>query len=351
MNPELIPIARLFNQGIAMPRFQHPAEVLIHMGAIQGQDFSGAKLSIGVRLNHATDQTIENAFSGRSIVRTWLMRGTLHFVAARDIRWINDLVAARLIAANARRYRELELDEPTLMRSNEFMYKSLQTSGKLSRKQLMAALEQSGISTRGQRAAYMLQRATLDNLICQCGVTRNVADFILQESLTDAKPKDKSEALAELAKRYFFSRGPATLADFSWWSGLTVKEAKEGLQAIKKDLEEFTADGQTYYFKNNPKIKKPENSLAFLLPGFDEFLLGYKDRIASLSPSQSNLWCPGGNGMFHPFIILNGKFRGTWKRNNGKKTASIDLSPVEQFTAQEKNLIDAAIEKVNRYFS
>src|SRR3712207_6350881 len=134
----------------------------------------------------------------------------------------------------------------SLARSNAVLAGALRGGNRYDRRELLAILERNGISTRGQRAAYMLQRASLDGLICQ-GVVRgnNPTLMSLDESLPAARVMAHDEALAELARRYFTSRGPATLQDFVWWSGLTTADARAGLKAITADLVRKTIDGRT----------------------------------------------------------------------------------------------------------
>jgi len=336
---------RLYNQKIAQPSFKKSEEVLSWLGAIQGQDYAGAKWSIGLRLVNAKETDVEDAFSRKQILRTWLMRGTLHMVSSKDLEWMRKLFAPKIIKGNARRYKELELDEPTLFKTNDIIVKVLQEKTRLNRKELLATIEENGISTQGQRAAYMLQRASYDGFICQTNTIRNVANFILiDKSFTDGMTLDRSEAIAELTKRYFKSRGPATIQDFVWWSGLTVAETKAGLEANKSLFCQEMIDGQTYWFPvENQSLKIARNLIRFL-PGFDEFLLGYKDRSASLHPKFNNNWCPGNNGMFFPFIVMNGEVVGTWKRGFKKNVVVIEMNSFNPQKKLDENpvILDAA---------
>ncbi|HEY4785698.1 MAG TPA: winged helix DNA-binding domain-containing protein [Bacteroidales bacterium] len=340
-----IPALRLFNQQIAMPRFEKPDEILAWLGAIQGQDYQGAKWSVGLRLTKATDVDIENAFTGRKILRTWLMRGTLHMVAANDINWIRTLVAPKIITGNTRRYRELELDAETLVKSNDLLVKALQSKKQLNRKELLAFLEKNGMSTKGQRAAYMLQRASYDGLICQLNTVKNQPVYVLMDELPEGKKiTDRNEAVVELTKRYFTSRGPATIQDFVWWSGLTVADTKFGLEANRSFLVEEKIGEQTYWLSAAKNSKTGNGNGVFLLPGFDEFLLGYKDRIASLQPQFSTKWCPGNNGMFYPFVVADGLVTGIWKREITKNSMVVRIEPFYK-SVQLQNGMLAALAK------
>ncbi len=313
MNLSEIAIYRLQNQQLEQSRFKKPGEVVEWLGAVQAQDYAGGKWSIGLRLPESTDTSIEQAIADKTIIRTWAMRGTLHFVAASDIHWLIDLLAPRVIASNARRYRELELDEQTLAHSNNVLKNAVQDGKELNRRELLAILEKNSISTEGQRAAYMLQRASLDGLICQGVARRNIPIYrSFPEPLPKTNAMGRGEALAELAKRYFKSHGPATLQDFVWWSGLLVVDAQAGLETVQSQLIPETVANQTYW-RSQSVLNVPDSPpRAHLLPSFDEYLLGYRDRSASFNALQAKNINLGNR--FSPTIALDGRIVGTWKR-------------------------------------
>jgi hypothetical protein len=337
---------RLYNQHIAQQPLQKPADVVAWLGAMQAQDYTGAKWSIGLRLPHATDDHIEQAIADKTIIRTWPMRGTLHFVAAADARWILALTGQRTIASSARRYRELELDEPTLARSNDLLLKALQGGTQRTRTELLALLEQNGISTKGQRAAYMLQRASLDGLICQGTTQGNVPLYMaLDESLPQTKMLERDAALVELATRYFTSHGPATLQDFVRWAGLTITQARLGLEGVQPELVQEKIDGQTYWLPSAAQTVKKHATSLYLLPGFDEYMLGYADRSAVLDPIHAQKVVPGGNGMFKSTIVSNGQVVGLWKRTIKKGSAIITAEPFTALTDAETQAFKAAAQR------
>jgi hypothetical protein len=341
---------RLFNQQIEHPRLQHPVEILSWLGAIQGQDYSGAKWSLGLRSAGATDVDIEQAIADTLIVRTWLMRGTLHLVAGADVRWMTELVAPRMIANNARRYRQLELDEPTLMRSDDLLVKALEGGKRLARKALFDILEQNGISTKGQRGVFMLQRASLDGLIFQGVMERNNATFLrVDEAAPDSRTMPRDEALAELARRYFTSRGPATLQDFAWWSGLAMADVREGLESAKTELIEETIDGERYWLAATTRLKAEPSPTAYAPPGFDEYLLGYKDRNAVLEPQYAQHVCPGKNGVFFPTIVIDGRVVGVWKRNFKKGKIIVNIAPFTSLSSAEESAFATTITRYGEF--
>jgi len=311
------------------------------MGAIQAQDYAGAKWSVGLRLPQSLDRDVEQAIAEAKILRTWAMRGTLHFVAPEDIRWLLELLAPRIIAGNARRYHELELDERTFGRSNAVIVQAL-ASQRLARPALVAALEQAGIATAGQRTPYLLQRAALSRLICQ-GVMRgnNPTYFLLDEFVPRAKALCRDEALAELTLRYFTSRGPATIKDFIWWSGLASADASAGLAAVKEQLARESIDGQTYWLPRALPEIRPSLARLHLLPGFDEYLLSYQDRSTVMDVPRLRGLTPA-NGMLPPTIVWDGRVVGTWKRTFKKKgTVAINAKPYAKLGAGERQALVA----------
>jgi hypothetical protein len=339
---------RLHHQKISNPQLKTPVEILSWLVAIQAQDYAGAKWSLGLRMQHGTERALEQSLYEKQILRTWLMRGTLHFVAAGDIKWMLALLAPKIITGCARRYKELELDSHTLLKTNDLLEKALHInlSGKT---ELLAFINEHGISTQGQRAAYILQRASLDGIICQNVLIRNVPNYTLLDFLPETNPKTRSEALAELAKRYFTSRGPATLQDFVWWSGLSVADAKTGLEASLNHLVPVTIHEQTYYLSQNVRSNSQEDTLIHLLPGFDEYLLGYKNRFASLAQEHNLIWCPGNNGMFMPYLVIDGKMAGTWKRTVKKNAVDIEINPFKSPDKKQQKLIEFASGRYRNY--
>lgn len=350
MTPSHIAALRLHNQQIARTRFEQPHELVAWLGAIQGQDYSGALWSLGLRLPGSTDTRIEQALLDRTIVRTWALRGTLHLVAAADLRWLLDLLAPRVLAGSALRLRQLELDEQTLTRSNRLIANAVSDGQPHSRTELFALLEANGISTQGQRGYHMLIRASWEGLICQGVAVRNVPTFLaLDQALPPGKKLARDEALAELAGRFFTSHGPATLQDFVWWSGLTVGDARAGLEAVKRELTQEAVDEQTYWFP--PSLSDPEHvdGTLYLLPGFDEYLLGYRDRNAVLDPQYASRIVPGGNGVFYPTIVSNGRIVGTWKRSIKKGGVFIGAQPFTSLAPAEEAAFAVAAQRYGAF--
>jgi hypothetical protein len=346
-----IPALRLHNQLIAQHRFTQPEKVVAWLGGMQGQDFSGAKWSVALRLPDATDADVVRAIDAGKIIRTWPMRGTLHLVAAQDVRWMLMLTSPKNIAGSASRRNNLELDDKTLARCREVFSKALQGGKQLSRDGMYAALAQAKISTEGQRGYHILWNCALHGLICSAATNDKDQNFaLIDEWVAPTKEKTREEALAELASRYFISRGPATLQDFIWWSGLSAAEARIGLDAIKSKLVQETVGKLTYWMPADISMPKAQPS-AFALPGFDEYLLGYKDRSAVLDAAHAEKVCPGGNGMFFSTIVIDGRVVGTWKRVIKKAGIEITATAFTSLSQADKKRFAVAAKRYGEFLA
>lgn len=335
---------RLLSQSIAPAALDAPVEVVRRLGAMQAQDYLGALWAIGLRLRAATEQTVEQAIRNREIVRTWPMRGTLHFVAAEDVRWLLALLTPRVLVGMAHRRRQLELDSATLARSEALFTAALQGGRQLTRPEMMAVLEQGGINPVGQRGYHLLAWAAQNGLIC-FGPRQGKQDsfVLLDEWLPNGKTFSREAALAELARRYFTGHGPATLHDLMWWSGLTAADARAALEMVEAQLVQETVDGRTYWFSPVPDTDAANVPDVHLLPGFDEYLLGYRERSAVLEPAHATKIVPGGNGMFKPMLVIDGRVVGTWQRTLRKVKVVVSFAPFEPPTpAQMENAVTAA---------
>ncbi|HJQ31942.1 MAG TPA: winged helix DNA-binding domain-containing protein [Pyrinomonadaceae bacterium] len=334
---------RLHNQGVASPRFDEPSEVVRWFGAVQAQDYLGSLWALGLRTRRATEASVERAIARRSIVRTWPLRGTLHFVAAEDVRWMLRLSGGRTVARAAGRYRQLELDEATFTKSMRVLARSLEGGRQLTRAELADALEQSGIATGGQRLIHILNRSALEGLTCYAARRGKQFTFALLDEWAPSSGglPTREESLAELAGRYFESRGPATLQDFVWWSGLTTTDARAGLEAARPRLRREVFGGQTYWLSASASAPKDESPSAQLLPAFDEYTVAYKDRAPILHPSHVRR-ADAATAILGPAVVVNGLAIGTWKRTLRKDSVLIETRLWATVRKAERQALDAA---------
>lgn len=341
-----ISMHRLYRQEISRTRFKKVEDVAAWMGALQAQDRMQAKLAIRVRGSGIQDSDIEAAILKKKIVRTWSLRGTLHFLFADDAHSILSLLGPRMIPRLASQHRKLELDSDIFKKSNAILSKILQNWKQLIRKELFAEFENKGISTKGIRGSHLLYQAALTGLICQGPMKDKQESFVLfGEWIPKRKDQNREEALGMLAKRYFTGHGPATIQDFIWWTGLALNEAKKGLAAVQSDLSKVRINNQDYWSSSFEFEKDILNRRIYLLPGFDEFLLGYEDRSFCI-PVQFKSRVASNNGLFYPIILLDGQVIGTWKRILKKGASSIETN---LFFPVDKTVASALENEIERY--
>ena len=339
---------RLHNQLISQRTCEKPGDVVEWLGAVQAQDYAAAKWAVGLRMQNATDDAIEQACASGALLRTHVMRPTWHFVSPADIRWMLALTAPRVHAANAYHYRRLELDDAIITRSNAVLANTLQGGKQLTRPELVSALKLAGIATDDLlRFTYIMMRAELDGIVCS-GARRGkqFTYALLDERAPQARTLDRDEALAQFARRYFTSHGPATLQDFVWWSGLTVADAKAGLEMVTSQLMHEVIDGQAYWFSMSTPLAKDISQTAYLLPNFDEYIVGYTDRSAVFDASRTNKLDPRGNVLFSHTIVIDGRVTGIWKRTMKKDAVIITPSLLTPLNEAETHALVAA---ANRY--
>ncbi|MDR0532969.1 MAG: winged helix DNA-binding domain-containing protein [Verrucomicrobiales bacterium] len=350
MNSSEIAWRRLANQQIGVSSRKHPGQVVGGLGAMQAQDYPGLKWSVALRLPGATEKTVEQAIDERKIVRTWLMRGTLHLAAAEEVRWMLQLFAPRIMERSAKRRREIGLDEAEIKKCESHFIRALQGNKQRTRDELSELLRGKGIPVEGPRAYHIFWRIALGGLICFGLHQGKQPTFaLLEEWVPKAAALSHEEALTELAKRYFTSHGPATLKDFTWWSGLNAAEAKQGLAAVGGQLQKMQAGGMTYYFAESGKPLPDLENSACLLPGFDEYILGYNYRGDVLESKYSDKIVPGGNGMFLPTLVLGGKVAGTWKKTFKKERVEIEVNPFAKVAKSWHPAIEASARNYAAY--
>ncbi|ANY69067.1 hypothetical protein BBD42_23220 [Paenibacillus sp. BIHB 4019] len=346
MNINRIAGLRLQNQGIASAESNwSPKQVVGQLGAVQAQDYMQAMWAIGLRSPGATLSKVEQSIKDREMVLTWTQRGTIHFVPTEDVLWRLSLAAPRLLQQSRRRREQLELDDATLTRSESLIRNRLQGGAQVSRGELLEQLEQAGIRTDSQRGYHILWHSAYKGLICFGPISGKQQTFVLlDEWVPDARQLTREHALAKLALRYFTAHGPATVHDFAWWTGMTLGDAREGLGAIKGQLDSERMDGNDYWMvkqangawtkqgeKRHLKAEEQQGKASgvYLLPGFDEYILGYKERSAVLRPDIAPRIVPGNNGVFLPMIVINGQVVGTWKRTVKKNGVDVVIHPFE----------------------
>ncbi len=342
MDNNTIANIRLAAQQLSSTNFTTPKEIVAWLGAVQAQDFNMAKWAVGIRLPESCIKSIEEAFDKGEILRTHVLRPTWHFVAPQDIRWMLALSAPRIKASSKSRDRDLEITEALYTKTNRIIEKALAGNGMLTREELSSVLEKSGIAVDTSRMIHFMMRAELDGVVCSGVLKEKKHTYaLLDERVTKTKSLNKEEALATLAGIYFSSHGPATLQDFVWWSGLTVAEAKQGLEAVRKKFVCEKTGMQEYWLSNDFSSVSSKKESLFLLPAFDEYIIAYRDRTAVL-PATHHVKAISSNGIFRPTIVHNGQVSGLWKKSASKKNP-VETDYFEPAGKQVKKLTKKAI--------
>jgi hypothetical protein len=341
---------RLASQKLEKTSRISPQEIVHHMGAIQAQDYAMAKWAIGSRCD-ATEKEIEEAINSGKIIRTHILRPTWHFVAADDIHWMLDVSGPqvkRIILAETKKHG---YDEKEFGKINSAIEKILAGNNHLTRDEIIQELSLKKVSGEYHLSPVLIMMyAELDGLVCN-GIMKGkqMTYSLLEEKVAKPATKlTKEDGLAKLAKRYFESHGPATLSDFSWWSGFSPTLCKTVIHSIASELNSVEINNQTYWFGTDLSLENSFRESVHFLPAFDEILISYKNREASiLLEHQSKAFTK--NGIFKPVILENGKVIGTWKRTIKKDHAKIETQFFNKTGKHKKEVLFEGIKAFENY--
>ena len=338
---------RLAALRIAGDGFRTATDAVRWLTCVQAQDLPGALTSVALRVEGGTRADVVAALDAGEIVRSWPMRGTLHLTAAEDIGWMAAAATPRVVARTERRRHQLGLEPADGERARELTVAALTGGGRMTRAELLETWDAAGLSTGGQRGAHLLGLLAMTGTVC-LGPMRGSEQLVVlhDEWVPAARHPERDEALAEWADRYFRSHGPASVADFTRWTGLPAADARAGVAAARADLAELVVDGTTYLMDPATPERLAGCRRAaggtFLLPGFDEYVLGYGDRSAIVDAENADRIVPGGNGMFRATVVHKGRIVGTWRRS---RTGDVDATPFTTFgTAVDRALPRLAAE-------
>jgi hypothetical protein len=339
--------------GPASQRFATPAAVVRWFGAMQAQDYPAAKWAIGLRLGSGVEADVDGAFDRGEILRTHVLRPTWHFVTPEVLRWMVTLTAPRIRALAAYRDRELGLDEALFARTQAAIARALEGGKHLTRLEIAAALSRAQIDAGPEQRTNILMRAELDGVICSGPLRGKQHTYALVDErvppVAVAGSGARDESLAELARTFFASRGPATLKDFAWWSGLTVAEAREGVGLAGDRLREGVVGDKTYYFEDSAPIRAERAPTVHLLPNYDEYLVPYVDRDGMLDERVKRKLDARGGSIFQNVVLAGGRVTGTWKRALTKGRVRVVPRLLVPMSAPERAALAAATERYARF--
>lgn len=328
-----------------VPADRAPLEVARALLAMQGQDAFSANWSLGVRTN-ATLAAVQDAFDRGELVRSWPVRGTLHVHAAEDLPWLAALLGPRVIETTARRRAQLDLDERTLARARDVALGVLER-GAASRASLLGAWTKAKIEVGGQRGYHLLFHLGVLGVICLGPHLDGEPAFVAVDRwIRRPRVLEGDAALRELALRYFDSHGPAPEAELAAWAKLRAADARRALALARPELEARTVQGRGWL---GPRDASPAPRVPLLLPGFDEWVLGYRDRGAILAPAHAERIVPGGNGIFQPTLVLDGRVIGTWRRRAKARGWCLSLEPFGRTSRAERAELEAAAGRLGAF--
>lgn len=321
-------------------------QIVEHLGAIQAQDVASSFWSLGVRMPGSVEADVQAATEARSVVRTWPMRGTVHLVPARDAAWMVDLMKAKPLGGGKARREYLGITLELADRSTALLADAVAGGRVLTRDECVAVLEDAGISTAGQVSYHLLWYACQVGVLCQGPQRGKEHTFtLMSEWVPNPHQPSRDEALATMALRYVRGHGPVAVKEMARWTGLGVLECREGIAAAGESLVNVETESgpmvaHAETLDASQEAGAAEASGHLVLPGFDEFMLGYGDRSLFLTPGDLAKVVPGNNGVFQSTLVRHGRVVGIWKRALKAKVAAVAVTPLAKLTAADRKAFE-----------
>lgn len=337
VTPKVMGRLRLASQGL-LGGFGNVEECVSRMGAMQAQDLASAFWAVGQRVPGSGLSDVLESLENGTVVRSWPMRGTLHLVPPKDLRWIVGITTERAMRSAATRHRELGIGEADMATCRDLALERVAGSPGATRGELFKIFDSAGQATAAQRGIHLLWILCQNAWLVQgppagtAGKALGQQLFVaFDEWIPESKMLDREEGIAEFLLRYLRSHGPATLNDFAWWTQIPKADVRAAHEAIRERLVELVFQGTSYWL--SPETAElldggvPGSRTVLALPGFDEFLLGYQDRSLVLAPEHSDKVVPGGNGVFKRMIVSGGEVVGIWARSGTARSGAVVPEP------------------------
>jgi hypothetical protein len=348
---------RLRNQRVTGALLASPAEAVGWLGCVQAQEYPLAKWSVAMRVvggrdGSVHDTGVDQALARGEILRTHILRPTWHFVAPRDIRWIMRLTGPRVLSGSAARIRFLELDDSQLARSQDVMRRALEGGKQLTRPELQAEISRAGLNADGSRAAYMFMAAEMTCLVASGAPRGGKQTYALLDEFAppgprDVAPFDRDAALAELTLRYFTSHGPATVADFGWWSGIGARETQRGILANGTDMERLEVDREEFWWAGDQggSADSPPSPAVYLMQAYDEYVVAYRSPRTPIN--LDGLAADGvlGGLPFAHTIVSDTQVVGYWRRLTAGGGFRIEVQLLRALSTAESAALELEVER------
>jgi len=339
--------ARLRAQHLVGNPFDSAVELVRHFGAVQSQDYAGAKWALGQRLSGVTDAEVDRVFDSGAIVRTHVLRPTWHFVLPEDIGWMLELTGASVHRRMANYDRQLGLENSTFIRAAKVCERVLRDGNCLTRAELGKHFTAVGLPGSGWALGHIALYVEAEGVICSGPRREKQSTYAL---LAERAPRtvrlSREEALAELAQRYFRSHGPATLRDYVWWSGLATRDAKRGLEMIR--ARELKVDRTSYWTLGASSVR-PRRPLVHLLPVYDEYLVAYRDRVAVPHGPSMVRARAGGYVQFQHALVIGGQVAGTWRAAAQRDRVNVNVAPLRPLSTAESRAVRSEVRRYERF--
>lgn len=339
---------RLQNQFLLHQKSTDIHTLASNLGAVQAQDAAMAKWAFGCRNEELTESDFDAAINSGKLIRTHVMRPTWHITTAEDIGWMLDISAPSLKNQLKTRHTELGITPQLIEQVFKIFEKFLSGNNHLTKENLTEILAENHIQVDSSQMYHLLFLAEIEKFICSGKLYKNKHSYALYSDRVKTNMRfDRSEAIFKLAKTYFSSRGPASIKDFSWWSGLGIREASVANDLIGQGFGSFTKDNSIFIFPEHDHLHPGDS--AFLLPAFDEFLISYADRSAVITLKDFSK-AISSNGIFRPIIVVNGEVAGIWKRETKKDVFHITLQPFKRLLKKHEEILRQKAECFGRFY-
>lgn len=341
-----IAVRRLRAQRLIGQASDDPVDAVRHLVAVQSQDYPGGKWALAQRTSGGlTDAQLDVLFDAGAIVRTHVLRPTWHFVAPEDLRWLQALTGPRVQTGNGSRYRRLGIDAGVALRARTIFERTLEGGRTATRDELREALIRAGIEVDVARLTHLVMHAELEAVICS-GPRRGSRQtyMLVDERIPPSRPRERDEALAELARRYVEGHGPAQVVDLVWWSGLTTADARRGLEAAGAALRREEVGDRTMWVA--PGVGAADRAATVrLLPNYDELLVAFRDRSDAIDPGLPEPARVPEAILAH-VVVRSGLVVGAWRRRDGPRSIAVAVNLRVPLSRDERRLLTAEADRL-----
>jgi Winged helix DNA-binding domain len=328
---------------------RHPADVARAICGAQAQDLAAGRLAFRARSAHLRAVEVDRARTvERSLLRTWAMRGTMHLIATEDAAWLLPLFERAFADNSVRRLAQLGMDPSTQEHGLREIGKALEADGPLTRGELVERLGRKGVALDSSTRLHLFRLAIARGIACLGPDAGSQTCLVgAREWVGERPPHRRDAALRELARRYLRAFGPATEADFAGWAGLGLREIRFALAGIGGELiEERLGDATAWRLKR--AARRPRRTIVRLLPAWDTYLMGHRDREFIAEPGRWRRIMPGG-GLLRPAIVVDGVAAGTWRLRRGASRLKVEVQPFADLTRAEGEQIAEEVIDLGRF--